>query len=738
MTRKRARPQREGAAVVATASPPAAASPPAPPAASAGGWRDAVVVFAIALLVRLLHVWQMRGTLYLTVLMGDSRGYDRWAEELAAGDWIGREVFYQAPLYPYFLGTIYAIAGRDLLVVRLVQAVLGALSCVLLGYAGRRWLSPASGLAAGIMLALYPPAIFFDALIQKSVLDVLFMCASLALIARVASGGQQVRHWLLLGVVLGALSLTRENALVLAAIVAFWAIARGSALDAPRPRWSSRWRNVAALTAGGLLVLGPVLLRNYAVGGGFHVTTSQFGSNLFIGNNPRADGSYVGLRAGRGSPEYERIDARALAEEQEGRALTAGEVSSYWTRRTLEYIGAQPGDWLRLLARKLRLLASRTELIDTEAQESHAEYSWPLRRLGPVWHFGVALPLAVFGAVVLWPERRRVWLLYAMTAAYALSVVAFFVVARYRHPLMPLLFLFAGAGVSALAAAARRGHLRRLAVPAAWAAAAALAANWPLAVSGAPQAITENNLGTALQEDGRLDDAIDRYKRALAFDPQYAPALNNVGTALRAAGRVDEAIAAYEAALARTGEGAGTSYNLGNALMAKGDAAAAAAAFRQALAANPRFLEAANNLGRALAASGDAAGAIEAFRGALAIDDRSVLAHGNLGNLLATQGAYRAATTHFERAVTLSPDDAAIRYDFGSMLIEAGAFDAAATQLSAAIRLKPDYAEAHNNLGIALASQGRLGDAVGEWETAVRLKPDFADARRNLERAKTR
>ena len=50
--------------------------------------------------------------------MGDARGYDAWARRLAAGDWIGTDVFYQAPLYPYFLGVVYALAGHDLLAVR--------------------------------------------------------------------------------------------------------------------------------------------------------------------------------------------------------------------------------------------------------------------------------------------------------------------------------------------------------------------------------------------------------------------------------------------------------------------------------------------------------------------------------------------------------------------------------------------------------------------------------------------
>ena len=67
----------------------------------------------------------MRGSPFFTVLMGDSRSYDEWARRIAGGEWIGREVFYQAPLYPYFLGVLYAIAGHHLLLVRIVQAILG-------------------------------------------------------------------------------------------------------------------------------------------------------------------------------------------------------------------------------------------------------------------------------------------------------------------------------------------------------------------------------------------------------------------------------------------------------------------------------------------------------------------------------------------------------------------------------------------------------------------------------------
>lgn len=84
----------------------------------------ALAIFVVALTVRVMHLWQIRGAPFFTVLMGDSRAYDDWAQRIAQGDWLGHEVFYQAPLYPYFLGAIYATAGHDLLIVRVCQAIL--------------------------------------------------------------------------------------------------------------------------------------------------------------------------------------------------------------------------------------------------------------------------------------------------------------------------------------------------------------------------------------------------------------------------------------------------------------------------------------------------------------------------------------------------------------------------------------------------------------------------------------
>ncbi len=263
-----------------------------------------------------------------------------------------------------------------------------------------------------------------------------------------------------------------------------------------------------------------------------------------------------------------------------------------------------------------------------------------------------------------------------MAAVYALSVIVFFVVARYRHPLVPFIMIVAAGGAAGLRSFVRTAPRPKLLATVTAAGAMAVCAFWPLDTVEARRAITENNLGTALQESGRVEEAINRYERALAFDARYSPALNNLGTALRLAGRVDEAVGVYGRALEQNRDWPSVHLNLGNALVTQG-----------------RLRE-----------------AIASFRRAQSIED-SPHTRDALANAL---------------------------YDYGTAALESGAMADAAAAFRESLDLKPGSAEAHNNLGIALASQGRIADAVKHWQEAIRIKPGFADAQQNLERATER
>ena len=690
-----------------------------------GNARGPLFVFAIALAVRLVHVWQLRTAPFFDLLLGDARSYDVWARQIAAGNWVGHEVFYQAPLYPYFLGVIYTVGGRSLLLVRIVQAIVGASSCALLADAGRRLFSNPVGIAAGLILALYAPAIFFDALIQKSVLDVFFVCCVIWLISRIENQSairnpqSAIPRLIALGTALGALALTRENALVFILVLAAWAFRTVSA------------RAALMIVAGVAIVLLPVAIRNALMpDGGFFVTTAQFGPNFYIGNHPGADGTYESLRYGRGAPEYERQDATDLAEHALARKLTPAEVSSYWTDRALDFITSTPGAWLTLTARKAALLVNATEMVDTEDQATHAEWSLPLRILSPVGHFGVLLPLAVLGAFATWRDRRKLTVLYALGLAYAASVVAFYVFARYRYPLVPFLTLFAAAGIVGLGRwRAERARPLPFVIAGAL---AAVAANWPIVDAHEMRAVTESNLGVALQGEHRLDDAVAHYRKAIAIAPDYAPAFSNLATALRDQNRIDEARQTYERALQLKPDFAGAHYNLANLLLDRGEPAAAADHFQRALKTEPASADVHNNLGIALAATGRVDDAAAEFRAAFALDSTSAKALRNLGDALSTKGDADGAIDALRHAAGLAPADAAIRYDLAGALLENGRLDEAIAEFREAIRIAPRFAEAHNNLGIALGSQGKLDEAIAEFERALAVSPGFADAQKNL------
>ncbi len=572
-----------------------------------------LAVFLVAFALRLVHVHAIRDAPFFSTLIVDAAAYDAWARQIAGGDWRGSGVFYQAPLYPYFLGALYSLFGRDLLLVRIVQSLLGALGCAWIALAGREFFSRRAGLAAGLLLACYPPAIFFDSLIQKSALDLFFLSLLLLSAAQARSRPTPVR-WAGVGLALGALTLTRENALLLGAVLGAWVV-----LGDRRAPERTRLGWAAAFLGGLLLILSPVGVRNLVAGGELTFTTAQFGPNLFIGNSETADGGYVPLRWSHAGPEFERRDATDLAEAALGRTLSPGEVSRYWAVRALGFVREHPGRWLRLMLRKWMMVWNDAEISDADDLETHRSYSPLLAALGAVWRFGVLCPLAVLGIGLTWGQRGRLWLLYASLLTFAASTALFYVFARYRYPLVPLLALFAGAAVAQISR--REASPRRLLVPAALALSAALAANWPLVDLVAQRAVAQFNLGTMFQTQRRYEEALRHLDEAVRIRPRYAQAHVNIGATQEALGRRE---------LAET-------------------------SFRRALAIRPDFADARYNLAGSLYKQERFAEAAAAYRDYLRLEPADPMAHLFAGIALVRSGRGAAAERHLREAVRLQP-----------------------------------------------------------------------------------
>src|SRR5687768_1696172 len=93
-------------------------------------------VWAIAFCLRLFYVWDIHRAGFFDIRIGDGEAYHLWARRIVNGDWLGTDVFYQAPLYPYFLAVVYRVFGDSAATVRILQACIGASSCALLVAAG--------------------------------------------------------------------------------------------------------------------------------------------------------------------------------------------------------------------------------------------------------------------------------------------------------------------------------------------------------------------------------------------------------------------------------------------------------------------------------------------------------------------------------------------------------------------------------------------------------------------------
>ena len=502
-------------------------------------------IFLFALLLRSLYLLEIKDVGVFSLLVGDAKSYATWAQEISAGDWLGNKVFYQAPLYPYFLAVYYYVFGQNPFVIRLIQILLGASACLLIARAGRHFFSNQVGLLSGLLLALYPTAIFFDGLIQKAVLNLFFMTLLLFLLGKnhkQPSG----KLWFACGLVLACLGLTRENALILAIPITLWLFHHFRGED--RKRWVV-WSCLFFL--GLSIVLFPVALRNKIVGGDFALTTAQFGPNFYMGNHHNASGMYEPLRGGRGSWKYEQQDAVALAEKAVGRKLSPNEVSRYWTQKTLDEILSNPADWVYLMAKKWLIFWNFIENSDTESQYAYEIWSAILTVLGSFFHFGVIASLAIFGICATVKDYRQFWLLYLLVMFYSVSVTLFFIFARYRLPVVPLLVMFAAAGMVQGVWLLRKKRIKGLAFSAVIALVGAMVINWKIIPQDQKhfRALSLGNMCTESLVVGKTHQAVEYCLQALKYDSRKVKILNNLGAALIEERRFEEALPVLQRAV---------------------------------------------------------------------------------------------------------------------------------------------------------------------------------------------
>jgi 4-amino-4-deoxy-L-arabinose transferase-like glycosyltransferase/Tfp pilus assembly protein PilF len=525
----------------------------------------AVGIFLLALGVRLVYLWQMRGSIFFDAPMMDAQYHDQWAQAIVAGKDFTGGVFFRAPLYPYFLALVYGVLGHSYLIARLVQFLIGSFSCVLVYSLAKRIFNRRTAAIAGVAAALYGVLIYFEGELLIPVLlvflDLILILGLLWADRRPSSG-----RWGVCGVLLGLSALARPNILLVGAAILVWMI-----LKSRGQQETAKFKPlllVGCFVLGAILVISPVTIRNYVKGHDLVLIASQGGVNFYVGNNPRSDGASAILPGARTTWWGSYDDAREMAEKASGKSLKPSQVSRYWYIQGLRFATGKPLAFLGLMAKKFALFWNGNELSNNRDFYFFAR-STPILKL-LIWRgiiffpFGLIVPLAILGIFFSHRERKKVAVLEIFLLFYMLSIILFFVTARYRVPLIPIFILFSAYAVDRLILQINRGRYLEFLKYAGILLLICVPVNLRIpGYSEANPGQAHYALGVTFAERGDLARAEEEYQAALSYDPAISEAYVNLGSIYGDRGDHQRSLEYYQTALKMGADSALVFFNIG-------------------------------------------------------------------------------------------------------------------------------------------------------------------------------
>ncbi len=624
-----------------------------------------LLILLCGALLRLIYFVELGQTPFFAYPVLDSQYYTAWAEKLSAGNFRFAPGFQGNPLYPYFLAGLYYLFGPSAFFIRLIQHGLGLGTALLLFFVGKRIFSPAVGLLAALLYALFLPAIFYEGWFLSAALAAFLTALLLVLLPDRSSGS----GWFCGGIGAGLLTLARPS-LIPFALLAWIFVAPGR----------RRVKSALLFLAGFFLLLLPYSIQYHHHWGDWILVSAHGGENFYLGNNPRAQGSLnLPEPWARGHPFLEHDDFIHEAERRSGKELTPAGSSRYWFNRGLRFISSHPAHSFKLFLIKNYLLLSGAEISDNY-QFSFFQKLLPLLRLPFSWRLLSAL--GVLGIILFWKKRKYLAFLYLFAFTYLFSVSIFFVTSRLRLPLAPIFCLFAAGAVRRIAVLIGKRHFLQAG---GWIGGAVLLFLFlGRAGAQADPSAAYLSAGEVYYRAGDYRQALFWLKKAQTKNRAASrPAAGWADRFYLASGKTYLALGdptRAEAAFNHLKEESRLAspeldFEIGNAYAGRELFDRASEHYRLSLQGNPENWRCLNNLGLSLKARGELEEAEGLFRKAIKIKPGYTAAHVNLGNLYLLRAAraaalkrktaaeeyYRRAAGEFQQALKLDPGLSQVR-----------------------------------------------------------------------------
>ena len=364
-------------------------------------------------------------------MLGTTAPFDEGVGRAMWDHWLGEHTYYQDPLYPYALATLFAATGHRIGAVVFAQAALGVAMAGLVYAITAGLFGTAAGLAAGLLVALYGPEVFHEGLLLR---DAPLACVAVTTLAVLITALRRPgeRRWLFVAGLLFGGGLLLKSTTLLFSIAAGALVVR---------RLGGGW----VLTAGALVALLPLLARNLAVGASPFALAGS-GPHAFLYYNAADYDAFGGAATSAFAPRIMAVtDGRWLPVVRETIA----------THRSFSR-------WLALLAEKLAAAWHWLEVPDNASYYYwRLEAPWAARLAVEFW---LIVPLAVVGALAGARRGPAVGLIILMVATTVVANVIFYSSSRLRLPMALAMTPLAGLGIVELVRAVAAGRWRRAAI----------------------------------------------------------------------------------------------------------------------------------------------------------------------------------------------------------------------------------------------------------------------------------
>lgn len=230
-------------------------------------------------------------------------------------------------------------------------------------------------------------------------------------------------------------------------------------------------------------------------------------------------------------------------------------------------------------------------------------------------------------------------------------------------------------------------------------------------------------LGVIANQTGSFVRAIELIEKAILIDPTQGTFFASHGNALQNLGRLQDALTSNDAAIALKPDHVPAHFSKGNALLALGDLNRAVASYDQVISLCPGHAAAYHNRGTALHRLERYEEAVASYDRAIALKPDYAEAHFSRGIALGDWLQPDAALASHDRAIALRHDYPEAHFGRGNALLALRRPDAAIASYATAIALRPSP-NAHNNSGAAHLTLGQFEAAIASFERAIALEPN--------------